>query len=150
MKNVWNPALFAMALSAVAVPVRAADLVTLNVPVEFKNLHPDVASIGFVCTLNARDPLTGQLDQFAAVVQKRVDLKVVNGGVPAQTIKIVFAAEDFKTQDQNKLGWLTGYNCYCGGTLKNGSSFAMVGLNSNVPLGIKPGTPYNVQASGNF
>jgi hypothetical protein len=157
MKTFFVRASLAFVLSAVVMQAHAADLFTVNVPVEFKNLHPDIIGVEFCCRLQGKDPITGNLIYYAknlpyeGAMGKSKTIKPANGNIPAQTIKFVFKTEDFVTQELNNLSLVTQADCNFNLNHKNGTSYNPAAVApTQTTIAPKPGTPFRSSTTAPF
>jgi hypothetical protein len=119
-------------LVALAMPAAADEIVTLKVPVNLQNLHPEIASISVGCTI------------VPTSAYGRTDLPVSNRSFSG-TVNVKVTVTDGQTASAN------GYRCQLALMPAGGSGwFPQQGTSGPPQAQAKPGTPFVTKVEGSF
>ena len=137
----------AVALTLGAGSAFAADAFTLLVPVEFKSLNPEVKSVLIHCALSGEDRATRRNRTFGR--PKSLSLPIVNGNYTGfSPVKVVFAMEDFSSQERALLNDVREAQCGFDLVTDRGTLAPANGATNDAILMHRPNTPYETVSRG--
>lgn len=149
MKTLRGARFFA-ALFMAASPALGADLLTINVPVEFKSLNSSITGVEINCHVQGKDPVTFLTRNFGSAMGKSVTLAVTGGNYTGPSpVAVVFRTEDFSSDELKSLSSVAGGTCHF--TLNAGGvGYQPYGGETSPTLAQKPGAPFKWTTSFTF
>jgi hypothetical protein len=132
-------------LAFFATAAMAADLFTLNVPVEVSHLHPSVTQIRVLCHLTGRDAATGNPTNYGPTMGKSQTFPVTAGAFTG-TALIVFNTADFTPAQLTNLTSVSSGDCMLQ-LFASGNWYQPYSSSTGPVVAHAVGTPFNSQSN---
>ena len=140
--SIATAALFATA--AVAEPV-----FTINVPVNFQAVRPEVQFIPVSCRLFANDQVTNKTVPFGPQLKYKYVKPDPATGNYSGTVQLVWDRSEFSPADQTNFGTVHRVDCNFGLSI-NDTQYTPNFPGAGIQVQSKPGTPFVGSVSMNF
>ena len=119
----------------------AANLLTISVPVEVTNLHPDITKIKVGCHIKGKDAVTQNDVNYGPTNGKSKEIPISSSRSYKGTVTLSFATEDFNAKELKNVSSVHQGACRLH-VFAAGQWYSPYGDKKTGVLGVAPGTPF--------